>query len=239
MNKPHAELTPTEQQAYLRQVLMLNPLHSAATLLEQRRKIFKLASAVPAASVDAVQTAALAGKREQIKLRIRRIQHEFWTMPQEQLAAQLNGINVHSFPDLQPALTRLKVAASCRKEIQALLQRKDTDNHLVTAFRSAMTLPPDLAAGSCERFLQSVDTLERFKKVHKTVKIIQTEYPLLYKLEHDWFAYILSLKKPPTGKTEGVSVGFLSDIFEDNEWLVWIIGFLLVRLIFGIIRSLN
>ncbi len=241
MNRPRPELSSNQQQDYLRDLLLLNPLYSAPDILDRRRKTFNLAAANAVdAALEIAQTSDIATKREQIKQRLRRLQQEFWSIPHDQLSAQLNAVNVRAFPEFQPLLTRLKVAASCRKEIQQLLVRKDTDNHLVTAFRSAMTLPPDAAAAARERFLQSVETVERFQKVRQTVKIIQAEYPLLFKLENDWFNYILSLKKPKSGLGSGGSrSGFSFEFLEGNEWLVWIGCFMLIRIIWAIVRSFN
>jgi hypothetical protein len=228
MSSENPKLAVTQ---YLSAMFALNPVYASADILARRRTALKLQVArdrvdkTPQVQIDPQN---LAAKREQLSNLIKTLQAEFWTMPQETLVAQLDTVNLRQFPDFRPLLTRLKIAAACRKEIQHLLARKDTDTHMVSAFRAAIILPPDKAAGSRERFLRSIETKEKMKLVTSTVKIIKHEYPILYDLEKDWFNNIQKMKSLPSREATPSFSGWSINL-EDYGWLIGIMAFIFIR----------
>lgn len=224
----------TQIQNYLKQVFSLNPVYASAQLLELRRKSFRRELPADRRSVAVQSVPDLEQKavmREQISLQLKRIQSEFWTLPHKELSARLDSVKVAAFPEFRTLITRLKIVAACRSEFQKLLASKGNDIHLVSAFQSAVILPPDKATGARERFLRSLTSAERIKRVKATAKLIQSQYPVLFNLEKDWFTTILKHKRLPSREKVTGESGFLGSNLEGFEWVIAVLLFILIRVL--------
>jgi hypothetical protein len=228
-------LSPQARQ-YLEQVLAFNPGQHSAELLALRRSFLRLprlADRLAFRASTEVGPVESRLKREKALAQLRKIQADFWQLSHEALISQLDGMQRFQTPEFRAVTTRLRIVASCRQEFGQLLARKDTDRHLVSAFRSAVTLSPDQATGARERFLYSLDSPERLKRVKATVRLIQTKYPLLYDLEKDWFRTITSykLKQDPQFVSVLSGLGSLVDLGGYGRILGMMILFFLWMLI--------
>lgn len=232
-------LAVSDSQRYLGQIFSLNPLEQAAEILSLRRSFLRIPRPADRLTPEAeglTDPAALSEQRERTRQQLKKIQSEFWQLSHESLASLLDGVSQTTLPEFRPLIHRLKIVASCRSEFQKLLVRKDTDTHLVSAFRAAVTLSPDKATGARERLIYGINSTERLKKAKSTVRLIQTEYPILFKLEQDWFNTILKskLKKGEVITTPFASREFSFD-FGGYGWVFAVIFATFLRILFGIL----
>lgn len=215
------------QARYLKRALQLNPVWRAADVIELRSRALGLARLDrPQSEVDSVDVARL---RQAAKEQIAHVQTNFWKIPLESLKRTLEFIDVQRLPELAPVVNRLRTAAACRGEFPRLSQAAWMDSALFEAFKTAVVLPPADAGAVRERFLNRIEDKRQLKRIKTAVSRIESEYPILFALERDWFHTLKNYKLHRAPVMDGAS----GASFEMPEigWPAWIGIFILIRVI--------
>ena len=218
---------PNRTQAYLQRTLSMNPIWEADHILSLRRKAFRIPMAVAERKV-ATNSSDDQSRREAMRRAVDKIQHEFWTLPLEELQRRIGAIDVKDAPDLSGVLQRLRTTAICRAEFPKLASSPGMHLPLFHAFKTAVVLPPNEAGYVREQFLRSIDDRKELKRIKKSIAVIQRDYSVLFALEKDWFKMIRDLKKPPRERvvTEpSFSSWFDFEGFELGWPAVFVLGF--------------
>ena len=228
-------------QRYLRSVFQLNPVWKAESVIALRSRALKIARLDNKTEVEEGQ-GDVTVLREAAKTQIATIQSQFWKMPLDQLKRQLEGVDVKRLPDLTPVVRRLRTAAACRAEFPRLLQEKWMGRRLLDAFKAAVVLPPSEAGFVRERFLARITDKQQLKKIKNAVQRIESDYPVLYALERDWFETLKKFKilHYEVGDAyEGGGSGGIDFDFSALTWPVVIGLFIVLRVILRILASGN
>ena len=160
----------------------------------------------------------------------------FGTMPLDQLQRSLLEIDVKQMPELTPVVKRLRTAAACRGEFPKLAATKGMDMPLFNAFRKIVVLPPAEAGYIREQFIQSLADRARVRDVRRAIRIIGSQYSILYGLERDWFSTLEGLKKPRVIGESGDGGGFeLPEI----SWFGWVLIFIALRAVLRLMTSIG
>ena len=189
-----------QARQYLRLAFQKNPMWESEQLLDLRRKTFRIAKAVAEPKVTMDPQAGK--KRDAMRRAVDKIQHEFWTLPLEELQRKVSAIDIKEAPDVAGVVKRLRTAAMCRSEFPKLASAKGMHLPLFHAFKTAVVLPPSEAGYVREQFLRSIEDRKQLKTIKRSIGIIQKEYPVLYALEKDWFKTIRETKAPPRERAE-------------------------------------
>lgn len=234
MNDPPNTKTQKEPRAtrYLKLVFSKNPMWESSQILEMRRKAFRLERAVAMPKPQSVAQSQMM--REAMKRAVDTIQHQFWTMPQEELKRRVHAIDTQKAPHLTGAIKRLRTAASCRAEFPKLATASGMHLELFQAFKTAVVLPPQEAGYVREQFFRSIENRKELKNIKHAIGIIRKDYPVLYALERDWFKSILDTKKPlrevraSQPMFEDFDFSFIGILF---SWPSWIIISIVIRIL--------
>jgi hypothetical protein len=203
--KAKRTLTETEARRYLSRMLGLNPLYDPAGALALRRKALGLQAAVR--DEPAGKGTATADQRAAALAELDRLRREFWALPLDQLQKALESIDVKRLPDLRPLVTRLRTVAACRGEFPRLASSAGKCLPLFHAFKTAVVLPPGEAGPHKEQFIRGVRERKQLKAIRQMVQKIQTEHPVLFQLEKDWFETLLKLKLRRRSEPISISIG--------------------------------
>ncbi len=221
-------------ERYLKFALQMNPMYQAQQLIDLRAKVLRLQRLDKSQFIqEQVDVTAL---RQAARRQIADVQNNFWKMPIDALKQQLEMIDVRRLPDLAPVVGRLRTAAACRGEFPKLSQESWMDLKLLNAFRSAAVLPPTEAAHAREAFLSRIASNSELKKIKSAVKKLESSYPILYAMEHDWFQTLLNHKLRNTSGEIGSSGGVEFSMPEIG-WPVWLLVFVLIRAILRLIMT--
>lgn len=217
---------------YLKQVLTLNPLAEAETILDRRHRFLGIAVRQP------LTRTADEGKSSEQRAIARRVIDEvrtkFWNMPLESLRSQLDAVDFRPFPELKMAADRLRLVATFRPDFPRLAQHPKTHLSLFGFFKNAVVLPPREAGAYKERCLQNLSASDALKVCQKMVRMMQKEFPDLYQLEPDWLGQVLKLKRARGDvyvRSGGESIGF-----SVPGWLIWVIACIIIRIIMAAAR---
>ena len=220
---------------YLRHAFAMNPMWQAKEVLQLRRKALGLSRA--AGDDRTEDEAERRAKSQAIRQHIRQLQNHFWTMPLDQLQRSLREIDVQKMPELTPVVRRLRTAAACRGEFPKLAAAKGMDLPLFNAFRKIVVLPPSEAGYIREQFIQSLGDRNRVKDVRRAIRIIDSDYSILYGLERDWFATLQGLKRPRAAGEAGAQSGGGGFELPEISWVGWIVIFIAIRAVLRLIMS--
>jgi hypothetical protein len=217
---------------YLKQVLTLNPLAEAETILDHRHRLLGTATRQPPTrAADGVKSS----EQREIALRvIDDVRAKFWSLPLESLRSQLDAVDFRPFPELKMAADRLRLVATFRPDFPRLAQHPKTHLSLFGFFKNAIVLPPREAGAYKERCLQNLSNSDALKICKKMVRTMQKDFPDLYQLEPDWLGQILKLKRAHGDvyiRSSGDSIGF-----SVPGWLIWVIVCIVIRIIMAAAR---
>lgn len=169
--------------------------------------------------------------RQAAKNQIAAIQREFWKLPLADLKRQLESLDVRKLPELAPVVNRLRTAAACRGEFPRLSQESWMDGKLFEAFKTAVVLPPVEAGAVRERYLNRIADKVHLKKVQSAVKKIETDFPVLYALERDWFQTLKGFKiRKPESEYESADDSIDFD-WSGMGWPAWLVIFVVIRIL--------
>jgi hypothetical protein len=218
---------------HLKQVLALNPLFEAETILERRHRF--LGITVRRAVARVADSEQSSEQRELARRMIDDVRNKFWGMPLETLRAHLDAVDFRPFPELKAAADRLRMVATFRPDFPRLAQHPKTHLSLFGFFKNAVVLPPREAGAYKERCLQNLAASDALKVCQNMVRMMRKEFPDLYQLESDWLSQIGKLKRAKGGDvyvpSSGESFGF-----SVPGWLIWVIVVLVLRIIMAAMR---
>ena len=216
---------------YLRRMFQLNPMWQATEVIDLRSRALKIERLDRAHSNgDRMDVQAL---RQAAKRQVADLQAEFWKMPLGDLKRQLEAIDVRQLPDLAPVVGRLRTVASCRGEFPRLAQEDWMDLKLLNAFRAAAVLPPTEAGYAREAFLARVHDKKDLRRIQYAARKIQSEYPVLFALEHDWFKTLSKHKLHRTSANDnggGLSIGV-----PELGWPMWLLIVFIIRMLLRVL----
>lgn len=226
-------IDPGEYREYLKGAFAFNPMWQSKEVLDLRRKTFGLSRVDGDDATEDV--AARREKSHAVRQHLRQLQNHFWTMPLDQLQRSLLNIDVQQMPELAPVVKRLRTAAACRGEFPKLASVRGMDMALFNAFRRIVVLPPAEAGYIREQFIQSLYNRARVKDVRRAIRVIKTDYSILYGLERDFFSTLENLKRPrAVGQASQGGGGFeLPEI----GWFGWILIVIVIRVIVRLMMS--
>jgi hypothetical protein len=124
--------------------------------------------------------------------------------------------------------------ATFRPDFPRLAQHPKTHLSLFGFFKNAVVLPPREAGAYKERCLQNLASSDALKTCQNMVRMMAKEFPELYQLESDWLGQILKLKRAKGEvfvSSSGESMGF-----SVPGWLIWVIVFMIIRIIVAATR---
>ncbi|MDX1925053.1 MAG: hypothetical protein SFV81_00965 [Pirellulaceae bacterium] len=174
--------------------------------------------------------------RQAAKGQIAILQREFWKLPLPDLKRQLESLDIRKLPELAPVVNRLRTAAACRGEFPRLMQESWMDSKLFEAFKTAVVLPPVDAGMVRERFLSRVTDKNHLKKLQTAVKKIESEFPVLYALEADWFQTLKGFKIQKLESEFGGGGGSVAFDWSGMGWPLWLVIFVIIR---GLIKLIS
>ncbi|MCC6508814.1 MAG: hypothetical protein IT423_06885 [Pirellulaceae bacterium] len=206
---------------YLLHQLKLDPRAAAARIVALRNAELGLDGP------DKIDSRSLQSRQAVVSARtvVDSLRQQFWTLPLEQLQAQLAAINVKPFPELATVVERLQQAAGLRSQFPRLAQRLGDNLGLFHCIKQSLTMPPRDVAGMKESVMRSLLSGEKNREYKAVALLVKQEFPDIYALEHEWFDDIL--------KTNKLSrrVGTKDDgkIFGMQAWVFFFLVVLLIR----------
>ncbi len=227
--------TPDAYRKYLTRAFELNPCWRAGELIDLRARALKLRRLDQMESKHDPE--ALSKLRSGAKQQIARLQAEFWKLPMNELKHQLESLDVRSLPDLAAVVKRLKIVAACRGEFPKLSQESWMDRELFQAFKNAIVMPPAEAGYARERFLARIKDKRQLSRVKAAVRRLQTEFPVLFALESDWFATVAKYKlhRASAGNEDNSGQGGFE--LPGIGWPAWLIIFVILRVLANLMMS--
>ena len=228
----------TSAKKYLQRTFALNPVWRAEDIVSLRSRSLRIPrkDAISRKEETGVDVARL---REAAKRQIGEIQSQFWKLPIDQLKRHLENMDVKKLPELAPVVKRLRTAAACRGEFPRLLQEPWMGRKLFEAFKAAAVLPPSEAGFVRERFMARITSKGQLKKIKAAVSKIESNYPVLYALERDWFTTLKKHKFVSSGSVyeEEYGGGGWSLDLSGFGWPAWLVVFMVIRVILRLMSS--
>ncbi|MCG8649992.1 MAG: hypothetical protein MI861_09165, partial [Pirellulales bacterium] len=218
-------------QRYLRKAFAFNPMWQSKEFLELRRGKLGLKSVANDLSADEITRRQ--GRRHAVKQHVKQIQNHFWTMPLDQLQQMLQAIDIEEMPELAPLVKRLRTTATCRADFPRMGAARGMDLSLFNAFRKVVVLPPAEAGYIREQFIQSLHHPSRLRDVRRAIRVIESDYSILFGLERDWFLTLSQLRKSQVVRQNGESGMDVSNV----SWFAWIIVFVLLRALLRLVTG--
>lgn len=209
---------------YMQAMLDLNPISSAAEIVDQRAFFLGLRKRIKPITEEE-QLRRRTRCEEQINL----ARKEFWTTNSVKLQNILNGINASDFPDLSQALDRIRLVFSLRTEFESLNQHPAKVDNLFLALKRLVIVPPHKAGSIKESYLRKVADGANLKAIQKMAAVIRKEFPNLYRLEADFLDAVSKVKGRYVAP-DSVSSGPMLDL-EIPGWLIFVFLFILIRVV--------
>lgn len=214
---------------YLQRALSLNPLNNAGEIITQRAYLLGLRKPEKFVSEEVKQRRRVRS-REQID----ELRKGFWTKPPAVLNKEVHGINVRDFPELQPAVNRIKLVSTFRVEFERLANHPDKHDNLFLALKRVIMVAPREAGKLKESYLRKVADGKDLKKIQKMVAVLKKEFPNIYNIERDWLLAVSKVKGryvAPESQNAGSSFEF-----EMPGWLIGILIFFGIRILLVVMR---
>ena len=222
--------TTGDTVSYLQSMLELNPIISSSEIMN--RRAYHLGIRKP---VKPVSESELQQRRNRAEDQINRLRKDFWTTNPGKLQNELKAINVKDFPDLQPAVDRIKLVSSFRSEFDSLGTHPAKVDNLFLAMKRLVIVSPSKAGSIKESYLRRVADGANLKEIQKMVSVVKKEFPNLYRLESDFLDSISRVKGRYVAPDSG---GGPAIDFEIPGWLIGICVFLAIRILLAVLMRM-
>lgn len=176
--------------AYVVEMLQRNPLYEAEWIVDSRSAFLGLGSRRVAES----PTPDHSAQRDRLQADIDAVRNQFWTLALDDLLQRITGLDGSRFPELQPALRRLRTVAGLRVEFPRLATHKRAYLPLVHALKRCAVLPPRESSQVKEQFLMTHSRSGDLPAAREAVEMMRREFPALFELEADWLKTIEQLR---------------------------------------------
>lgn len=219
---------------YLAQALTMNPLEESDAILALRAEHLGLQ---PKAASLGEQSWQREQRREQLAKRINQLRYHFWSLPIQQLRAELDHADVSGLPELQPAVDRLRIVSFCRADFPRLAQHPKTQLDLFNLLKHVAVLPPRTASTVKENFLRSVKTAGQLNDCRRMIRMMKREFPQLYQLESDWLTQLDHRKSVRGLSPNQQQVGGGSSFdFGVPGWVIVVVILFILRFLAALVR---
>lgn len=194
--------TPEEIQAYLEEVLGLDPVHELGHIVELRDR-FHGPAAPGGDGRTHGRTHGRGGKsadqtstpREEAMGQIAAIREVFWDADESRMGAALDEVRADAFPDLERALHRLRLVNELRFEVEALGNSSAVRREYLDALKAVLVGTAKDAADARDQLARRLGTKARASQAKPLVKAIEKHAPGIADLESDWLVRLRGAKK--------------------------------------------
>lgn len=223
---------PHKGQAYLAQVLRLNPVFQSDEILKLRNQFLGVVSKEQQALTDRYQKQQL---RQKATDRLKRVRAQMWTQSPEKLASMIQSIDVRQLPDMRGAVERLKTVVKHHADFQALSQHPLQHINLTNTLKRAVMLPPKEAGSLKESYLRKIVEQSDLKDIQEMVAMMETQYPALHALESDWLGEISRLSRR---KKRALTSDESPEAYQPGVpgWVLWLVFVIVIRVLAVLFR---
>jgi len=184
-------------KAYVREMMDLNPMFDAATIMRRRRELWGVAvglsdSGAGAAvkQMPASDPEADARLRDRARQCLDVLQSQFYELPKEKLNQYLGVLESDRLPEYAATATRLRAAADCRDVlINALAETGDPK--FTYSLQHSVVSPPAKSGAVREQYIEAIIAERRVTPAIQMVHRFAIAHPDVRELQRDWFDVLL------------------------------------------------
>ncbi|OYP33156.1 hypothetical protein [Rhodopirellula sp. MGV] len=180
-------ITDEEFEAYVAEQIQINPVWDSATILRRRRELFGLQTRTSETPVrqERSRTTDTVRLREHARQTLSRLQRDFYSLPIEQLASEIDALDNDQIPEYAARVTQFRRIANHRNELLELPNILSEPAFVETLHRSLVA--SHAASGQLwESYIaEAVASRVVSQRVHVAIEF-RNKFPDLYDLSRAW-----------------------------------------------------
>ena len=179
--------SPSDSEAYLREVLTPGFLLAPDRPLGIRARRTRDEGSEPECEEPPPSL-----DREEMSVRVHRLQHDFFELSQSELRAVIEELSAEPYPEYENLLRRYGILQGQRESLRKLKVSPELDTAFVNRLLQILILPQAQASKLRAQINATLGLRKTRKRLIKTVRKLKRHHPQVFQLEAAWLGDILS-----------------------------------------------